>query len=152
MESIKTIAGRILLYFYSVQRSDYAKLNDSIIEFQIRGFSGKSDKSPQLKKKGSEVVSDLLKISENDNDIYNALVYLHDKNLIKMTKSPDNISDNLINISVSSTGIDMVEGIERGERERKNFYITFNIKLADNVNIENLIKAELGSLLKASLI
>ena len=32
MESIKKIAGKILLYFYYIQRSDYAKLNDFVLE------------------------------------------------------------------------------------------------------------------------
>ncbi len=152
MEPIKKISGKILLYFYSIQRSDYAKLHDSILEFQMRHFSSDDNKSPQIINKGNEIVQDLLKISGNDNNIYNALIYLDDKGFINMSRSLDNVSDNFLNFSVSSAGIDIIEGIERGESERKKFNIIFNIKLADNINVESLIKTELGSLIKASLI
>lgn len=152
MEPIKTIAGKILLYFYLIQRNDYAKLHDLVLEFQMRHFSNKDDESPQITHKENAVAQNLLKISGNDNNVYNALIYLQDKGFIEMRKIPDNVNDNFLNFSVSSAGIDIIESIERGESEKKEFNIIFNIKLADNINVENLIKAELGSLFKASLI
>ncbi len=152
MEPIKTIAGKILLYFYSLQRSDYSKLHDLVLGFQMRHFSDKNEKSPKISHKENEIVQNLLKISNNDNNIYNALKYLTDKGFIEMSKNSDNVSDNFLNFSVSSIGIDVIEGIERGVEEKKIFNVTFNIKVADNINIESLMKAEIGSLLKASII
>jgi len=152
MEPIKTIAGKILLYFYSIQRSDYAKLHDFVLKFQMRHFSDKNEKSPKVIHKDNEIVQNLLKIARDDNNVYNALKYLEDKGFIEMSKSSDNVSDNLLNFSVSSVGIDIIEGIERGKEEKREFNIIFNIKVADNINIESLIKAELGSLIKASLV
>jgi len=152
MEQIKTIAGKILLYFYSIQRSDYVKLHDFVLEFQMRHFSDKNEKSPKVIHKDNEIVQNLLKIAGDDNNVYNALKYLEDKGFIEMSKSSDNVSDNLLNFSVSSAGIDIIEGIERGKEEKREFNIIFNIKVADNINIESLIKAELGSLIKASLV
>ena len=152
MEPVKKIAGKILLYFYSIQMSDYTKLHDLVLEFQMRHFSNKNDKSPKITHKGNVIVQDLINISGNDNNVYNALAYLRNRGLIEVSKSPDNVSDNFLNFSVSSAGIDIIEGIEERAEERDNFYITFNIKLADNVNIDSLIKAELGSLIKASLV
>lgn len=143
MESIKVISGKVLLYFYALQRSDYTKLHDLVLEFQMRHFSDVNIKSPRINQKENEVVQNLLKISHNDNDIYNALKYLGDKGFIEMIKNSDNTSDNFLNFSVSSMGIDIIEGIERGSRERKEFNFIFNIKLADNVSIESLFKASL---------
>jgi len=151
MKPIKTIAGRILLYFYSLQRSDYSKLHDFVLEFQMRHFPDKSEKSPKISHKENEIVRSLLEISDNDNDIYNALKYIADKGFIEMSKNSDNVGDYFLNFCVSSIGIDMIEGIERGEEEKKIFNITFNIKIADSINIESLLKAEIGSLFKASI-
>ncbi|XOB41827.1 MAG: hypothetical protein ACKKMS_00285 [Candidatus Nealsonbacteria bacterium] len=151
MEPIKRIAGKILLYLYYIQRDDYAYLNDFLLSFQMRGFL-KGEKSPAMDNREHKICKSLIEISRSDNDIYNALIYLHEKGFISMSRSQDNVSEQFLNIRVSSEGIDMIEGIERGEKERQEFHITFNIKLADNINIESLIKAELGSLIKASLV
>jgi len=152
MEPIKKIAGRILLYFYLIQRNDYSKLCDLVLEFQMRHFSDKNEKSPKIIHKDNEIVQNLLKIAGNDNNVYNALKYLENKGFIEMSKSSDNVNDNFLNFSVSSAGIDIIESIERGKEEKREFNIIFNIKVADNINIESLIKTELGSLIKASLV
>lgn len=151
MEPIKKIAGKILLYFYYIQRDDYASLHDFALSFQIRHLPD-GVKSPLINNKDQEITQNLIKISGSDNNIYNGLMYLYEKGFINMSKQPDNTCDHILNITVSSIGIDIVEGIERGEEEKREFNINFNIKLADNINIESLIKAELGSLIKASLI
>jgi len=49
-------------------------------------------------------------------------------------------------------GLILLKGLKGGEKEKNEFHVVFNIKLAENINIESLIKAELGSLIKASLI
>ena len=56
----------------------------------------------------------------------------------------------MFNFTVTAGGVDIIEGIERGEAERNNFYLTFNIKLADKINVESLVKNELGSILGIS--
>ena len=55
-------------------------------------------------------------------------------------------------LRLTAYGVDIIEGIEKSDKEKEAFKINFNIKLAENINIESLIKAELGSLIKASLI
>jgi len=151
MEAIKKIAGKMLLYFYTLQRNDYSSLYDFGLSFQMRHFP-KGEKSPAINDKNNEISQTLIKISGNDNNAYNALIYLCEKGFINMSKTSDNVSDHFLNINVSSEGIDIIEGIERGETEKKEFNIIFNIKIADNINIESLIKTELGSLIKASLL
>lgn len=152
MELIKTISGRILLYFYLTQREDYAKLNDLILSFQMRHFSDPNERSPKISARESEIVQNLLKIAGNDNDIYNALIYLKSNGLIEITKRRTNVEDHFLNLSVSGAGVDMIEAIERGPDERGKFNITFNIKLADNIKVESLIKAELGGLIRLGLL
>ena len=140
MEPIKAIAGRILLYFYSIQRDDYSCLHDLLLSFQMRHFKS-SEKSPVLESKESKISENLIKIAGNDNNIYNALMYLYEKGFIDMSKDQNNVSDSLLNFSFTSRVIDIIEGVEREAEERNNFYITFNIKLADDIKIESLIKA-----------
>lgn len=152
MEPIKTIAGKILLYFYSIQRIDYAKLHDLMLAFQMRHFSNPNEHSPKMERGNNEVIENLLKISNNDNDIYNALKYLQGGGFIEMSDSKDNVGDHFLNFNVTNYGIDIIEGIERGDEEKRVFNINFNIKVADTVNIESLLKAEVGSLIKTSLL
>jgi hypothetical protein len=44
-----------------------------------------------------------------------------------------------------------VEGVERDNEAKEKFTINFNIKLADNVTVESLIKSEVGSIFKGSI-
>ncbi len=151
MKTIKQISGDILLYFYYLQRDDYSYLHDFTLSFQMRHFSN-GEKSPVMGKKDNDICKNLLKISEKDNDIYNALMYLYEKSFIELSNSKSNVNDHFHNFKVSAYGIDIVEGIERGEEEKKNFNVNFNIKVKNNFNVESLLKAELGSILKLGLI
>jgi len=91
MKPIKTIAGKILLYFYSIQRDDYSYLHDLVLSFQMRHFRN-SEKSPVLESKEHEISKNLIKIAGNDNNVYNALIYLHEKGFIGMSKVRTNVS------------------------------------------------------------
>lgn len=57
----------------------------------------------------------------------------------------------MMNFHVMSGGIDIIEGIERGAEARKVFNVTFNFKLAENINIDSLLKNEMESLVKMSV-
>jgi hypothetical protein len=52
---------------------------------------------------------------------------------------------------VTASGVDIIEGVERDVTAKQNFTINFNIKVADNITVESLIKNELGSIFKGSL-
>lgn len=146
MKSIKNIAGDILIYFYYLQRKNGAPIID-ILRFS-NNFHGpiKIEGENQFNKGIREISSD------SDIDAFNAINYLYEKNFIECKISSDTGGDNYIMLKVSAWGIDVIEGIERGEKEKKEFNFVFNIKLADNINIDSLIKNELASLFKASLI
>ena len=145
MKPIKKIAGDILLLLYAIQR-ERGSLDTEIISFD-RDTKNKAE----LEK--SKLGKKLLEITEGSIvDTYNAIRYLEEGYFLSFKESNDNMTYNFLNPRVTKIGIDIVEGIEQSEKERNEFYITFNIKLADNINLESLIKNEIGSLIKGSLI
>lgn len=144
MKPIKEIAGELLLYFYTKQRKHGFPVME-IIRFDGWDKITMNDQS--------ELGKDLMKIcKDNAADLYNALLYLEQNAFLDVNTGRDSGGDSMHNFAVTSRGIDIIEAIERGQPERNNFYVTFNIKLADNVNVESLIKNELGSIFKASLL
>jgi hypothetical protein len=153
MKSIKKIAGEILLYFYWIQRKDIAKLSDSNLSFQLRHFKdGRKEKGPKLNHR-DETIFNVEKFKKyNDGDLYNSLNYLYEGGMINFNKSSSNVGDNIINIKLTAYGIDIIEGIERGEEEKKEFNVTFNFNIYINVTVDSLLKTELGSLIKVSLL
>ena len=81
--------------------------------------------------------------------IKNALQYLKDKGLITF-KTRGLLSGNFAAylFNLTSRGVDMIEGVGGAGNTRDAYQNTFNIKLADNINVESLLKTELkGSVL-----
>jgi hypothetical protein len=140
MKPIKKIAGNLLLYFYFTQRTDTAKLLDTVLDFQMRNFNNRKEESPILVSKENPVIKGILKITDNANNLYNALMYLEDKGFIEMEYSPSRTCDKFSGFRVVSDGVDVIEGILRGKEEKQAFYTTFNIKLTDKIKLEDLLK------------
>lgn len=151
MTSIKTISGEILLYMYLLQRQDVGKLKSSIVSFQMWHLPV-GQEGVLLDRRSDTIfnISDFEAYS--DNDIYNALVYLHDSSLIEYNDSSDTAGSNLMNLKVTSFGVDIVESIDRGDEEKRNFNVTFNFNIKNDVTVESLLRAEFGSIFKASLL
>ena len=142
--SLKKIAGDILLILYFLQRQ-HGYCDGGIIS-----IDRKMDNPEALEK--STLGAKLIKNGRSVADVYNALRYLQEKDFVSLSENNDNQTFNIFDLRVSAGGIDIIEGIVRGPEERQQFYITFNIKLTDSINIETLIKNEIGSLFKASVI
>jgi len=142
MRPIKEIAGEVLLYFYSLQRKNgYGSM-------EVLSFSGFDEITLSDQ---TTLAKDLLAVCKDSAaDLYNALSYLVNKHFITSKVSRSTGGDSMFNFTVSAAGVDIIEGIERGQDERNNFYVTFNIKLADEINVESLVKNELGSILGIS--
>lgn len=144
MKPIKTIAGELLLLMYTLYRNE-AKLERVTIEFY--------DQKADFSAKGIDnLKEDIIQIAESPLNAYNGLKYLEESGFIHFDLNISNVWYLLYNLEVTASGIDIIEGIERGEQERDYFYLTFNIQVNNNVNIDSLIKAEIGSLIKAALI
>lgn len=147
MKNIKRIAGDILLIFYWEQRK-IGSAHGEIIRFDIS-----ADGKVTSFNCNSQLQAPLAGVADGSSvDAYNAVQYLFEKNLIEGNRSDDTGGTSIFNLRVSAQGIDVIEGIERGEEEKRIFNTTFNIKLSDNINVESLIKAEVGNLLKAAII
>ena len=153
MKPLKKISGEILLYFYWLHRRDSSKLHDAILTFQLRQFSqDRKEVGPALERRNESVMNiDELK-EYSDGDLLNAIKYLCDYRLITFNISKTNVGDIFLNFEVTAHGVDLIEGIERGDVERNQFNVTFNFKINNEITVESLLKAELGSLIKASLI
>ena len=152
MKPIKTIAGEILLYFYYLQRTDTIKLRDALLSFQLRHFpEDRKEKGILLEHRTDSILNVNELINYHDSDLFNAINYLNDCCLITMNESQDSGGVHLLNLKLTALGFDLIEGIERGREERTQFNVTFNFNLENNVTVENLLKAELGSLIKASI-
>lgn len=142
---IKHIAGDLLLFFYDHQRKN------GFSPRSVVRFGGVFEGVINLQGKG-DLDGHLFEISrDNPADAYNALRYLEEKGFLDFKKSSDTGGDLIHGFHVTAHGVDIIEGIERGPEERRDFHVTFNIKLADSINIDSLIKAELGNLLKGFL-
>jgi len=155
MKLIKTIAGDLLLFFY-VRQNKTGSIED-IIEFNNDIYRQQFvDDVSELKgkelKNDSQLSKGILEISGNSNNAYNALRYLREKGFISWKEDGTNLSELFFNLRVTASGVDIIEGIERGKNEKIQFNLFFNIKLADNINVDSLIKLQLDSLIKASLI
>ncbi len=114
----------------------------------MRDFNARQEKMPILGGKDSSTIKNLLELTDNDNNLYNALKYLEDKGFISMKCTSDRVCDLISELRVLSNGVDVIEAILRGEKERQEFYTTFNIKLVDKIDIEGLLEKQLGSLYK----
>lgn len=142
MRPIKEIAGEILLYFYTLQRRNgYGSMD-------VLTFGG-FDEIALITE--TDLSKSLMKIcNDSAADLYNGLNYLDQRNFMSLHQSRSTGGDSLHSFMVTSHGIDIIEGIERGQEERNNFYVTFNIKVADQINVESLLKNELGSIFDIS--
>jgi hypothetical protein len=145
MKPIKQIAGEILLYFYTLQRKNGSGSMESLVFLT-------SHDAPLTLEEQSDLSKDLLIIcNDSAPDLYNALLYLKQRSFVSMGGSEPTGAKTFNSFVVASSGIDIIEGIERGSNERNNFFVTFNIKVENNVNVESLLRAELGSIFKGSL-
>jgi len=146
MKPIKKIAGELLLYFYTLQRKQGIPIAEHV---RFKNHWG----GPISVTGDGSFEKTILKIGNgSDIDVFNAINYLLEKNFIDCKASTDTGGYSYIWLKVSAFGIDIIEGIERSKEAKNEFSVNFNIKLADNINIDSLIKNELGSLIKASLI
>ena len=149
---IKTIAGEILLYFYFLQRKNITDLNMQIIGFYYKR-TDKNKLDGIVIPDRDKTIFNNEKFSEyTDVDIFNALIYLNDSYFITYSESKTTTGSHIHNIKVTASGIDLIEGIERGQDEQKVFNVTFNFNVQNNVTVESLLKAELGSIFKASVL
>lgn len=137
--SIKKISGKILLQLYVLQREQGS------IKNEILRFDKNYDNKDELTR--SSLGKQLYEIANSSvPDVYNSLLYLYEKGFISFTDSKDTGGEHFLNIRVIAGGIDIIEGVERGEKAREQFNLNFNF------TIDSLIKADIENAVKVSLI
>jgi hypothetical protein len=151
--SLKKIAGELLLYFYGIYRQDPSKLADTPISFQLRHFPPeRKEIGPMLEHRESSILN-IDKFEEyGDVDFYGSLKYLDECNLLAFSSGSDTAGEYFLNMRVTAHGVDLVEGIERSDTERNEFNLIFNFNVTNNVTVDSLLKAEFGSIFKASVV
>lgn len=149
IKPLKKIAGEILLYLYWMHRKNIPKLQNIHLNFTMWDLNLEGI---VLTKREDSIFSINEFKEYTDNDLFGALQYLNDLYLIEYTERKNTTGLKFLNFKVPAQGVQMVEGIQSSQEEKNEFNVTFNFNLENNITIESLLKAELGSLFKASLL
>lgn len=142
MKQINQFAGDILLLLYGLQ------VKNGFLDRRGISFHLNSEKLRIIE--GSTLVDPVLNLTDNSVPAaYGAMKYLIEEKLVSYEKGLGSGRRIIYrNLSVTSKGVKLIEDVGKGEAERKQFNLIFNIKLADKITVESLLKAELGSLFK----
>jgi hypothetical protein len=141
--TIKETAGKILLYFYQLQRTvpltmKYRQLG--FVDRKTGGLYVTSDKK--------WLTNNLLDINPVSTDVLNAFTFLIDKGFIQTRERATGEAKIYVGIQLTSGGIDVVEGIEGGPEGKQEFASTFNIPVDGSATIETVIGDNLSTLLE----
>lgn len=142
--TIKETAGKILLYFYQLQRTVPLTMKNRQLGFVDRKSGGlylTSDKK--------WLTNNLLDINPATTDIFNAFNFLIEKGYIQTIERSTGEAKIYVGIQLSSAGIDVVEGIEGSPDDKQIFASNFNIKVDGTADIESIIKNNLSVLLES---
>ena len=142
--TIKETAGKILLYYYQLQRT----VPTEIVRRQV-GFIEKPDGSMGLTSDKKWLTNDLQDINPKSVDIFNAFTFLFDKNYIQARPLSNKGTRIYIGIQPTSDGIDIIESVELGEAGHKAFFHAFNTKVSSGATVDSLIKEKLGNLMNS---
>ena len=141
--TIKETAGKILLYFYQLQRTVPLTM-----KYRQLGFIDRKNGGLYVTSDKKWLTNNLLDINPVSTDVLNAFTFLIDKDFIQTRERATAEAKIYVGIQLTSTGIDVVEGIEGGTDGKREFASTFNIKVADSADIESVISDNLSSLLE----
>lgn len=141
--TIKETAGKILLYFYQLQRT----VPSSMQHRQI-GFVDRKNGSVAMTTDKKWLTKDLQDINPSSSDIFNAFTFLFSKGFIQSRERATTGTRIFIGPHVTHLGIDVVEGIEGDQEDRRRFSSTFNIQVSEDADIDRVIKNNLSKLVE----
>lgn len=139
--TIKETAGKMLLYFYQLQRT----VPMSMPRRQL-GFIDKPDGDILFAGDKQWLTKDMRAINPSSIDILNAYTFLVEKKIIESSERIAKDKRIYVGVHVTAEGVDLVEGIEQGKDGQSNFMRMFNIAMKSNVDVERLIKDNLKGL------
>lgn len=139
--TIQEAAQKVLLIFYK-RYKDTGVVTEDMLTF-TRDIEWKFETEDE------SLQTALIETVKNATLLKVAVQYLEDKNLI-VYKTVGVLSGDLImhHISITSPGVDMIEGVGGAGNSRDVYEQTFNVTLNNNITVESLLKAEL----KASIL
>ena len=139
--TIKETAGKMLLYFYQLQRTVPLTM-----PYRQVGFIDKKDGGVSLTSDKKWLTGNLLDINQSATDIFNAFIFLVGKDYIKSHERVAKGAKIYVGIQLTGQGVDIVEGIERGSDGKHDFAVNFNIHADDGMDVEALIAEHLSML------
>lgn len=140
--TIKETAGKILLYFYQLQRTVPSNMRNRQL-----GFIDKSNGGVSLTSDKKWLTKDLLAVNPASTDVFNAYMFLLNKGYIHARERSITGAQIYVGTQVTETGIDMIESIESGDQGKEAFNSAFNIRVDDSTDVDALIKENLSTLL-----
>lgn len=141
--TIKETAGKILLYFYQLQRTVPLTM-----KYRQLGFIDRKSGGLYLTSDKKWLTNNLLDINPVSTDVLNAFTFLIDKGFIQTRERATAEAKIYVGIQLTSTGIDVIEGIEGGPEGKQEFSSTFNIQIENGANIEAVTNDNLGHLME----
>ena len=140
--TIKETAGKILLYFYQLQRAA-----PSSMQYRQLAFVDKPNGKMGMTTDKKWLTKDLLEITRSSSDALNAFMYLRAKRYIDSTERASVGKRIYVGIQLTGNGIDIVESLEHSSGGRQAFSAAFNMDVQSGASIDDLIKQHLGSIL-----
>ncbi|MDB5162454.1 MAG: hypothetical protein JWO54_231 [Candidatus Saccharibacteria bacterium] len=141
--TIKETAGKIILYFYQLQRTVPLTM-----KYRQLGFIDRKNGGLYVTSDKKWLTNNLLDINSVSTDVLNAFTFLIDKGFIHTKERATAEAKIYVGIQLTSTGIDIVEGIEGGPEGKQDFMNTFNIQVDGSANIESVISDNLSILVE----
>jgi|GEM_PF-1252536 len=139
--TIKETAGKILLYFYQLQRTVPLTMR-----YRQLGFINKKTGGVSLTSDKKWLTSNLLSINNAPTDILNAFMFLIDKGYVQSRERATADARIYVGIELTHAGVDMVEGIEHDAQA--DFTTTFHIPVSPGANVDSLINENLSQLIE----
>lgn len=141
--TIKETAGKMLLYFYQLQRTVPLTMPHRQV-----GFIDKKDGGVSVTSDKKWLTRDLLHINPASSDIFNAFLFLLDKGLIQSRERVTAGAKIYVGIQLSHAGVDIVEAVDRDEDGQRAFTVTFNIPIRPDMGVDGLVAENLSSLVE----
>lgn len=138
--TIKETAGKALLYFYQLQRTDPLSM-----PLRQLAFIGKKTGGVAFTSDKKAFAKDLLDLNPSSTDFFNAFSFLVSKGYIETQERANTNTRVYVGAQVTAKGIDVIEGVEASAEGKRHFENTFNIRA--EATVDALVRTQLKVLI-----
>lgn len=139
--TVKETAGKLLLYFYQLQRTAPLQVRVRQIVFSNDGPASRL--SVMADKRW--LVSDLQSLSSSAEDLMNGMHYLKDNGFIRTSERSSSEKRAYTGFELTAQGIALIEGVELDSSGVAAFNQAFNLDLGSETKVANLTNSLLGA-------